>query len=171
MTKLVNASDELNKSYDKSNFDGVLKYIGDEFINEDRTVSLKSLHIIYGLGIRDRRYKYHLKERLIAKFGEKLMLRSPLNNNTSEIFVSSSCIDDIINVNNEVILKRAAKLLVDDTVEKFKETPLHPWPPTAGELSKDVWKPPTLHLSQLYSEMLKSCHKSRKDCLILLQRI
>ena len=139
----MNAADELKTScYEKGNFDGVVKIIEEEVIDGGRTVSLKCLHKTYALSVNDRRYKYYLKERLIAKFGDRIMFLSPLDDKATDIYVCYSSIDDIVKGNNEVILKRAAKILVNDTVEKFKNIPQPPWPPTSDELSKDCWKPP-----------------------------
>ena len=54
---------------------------------------------------------------------------------------------------------------MDDTVEKLKETQLPPWPPTAGELSKDCWKPPTsaiTFITALFGDTKKLSQKQKR---------
>ena len=84
-----------------------------------------------------------MKGRLNTRFEDSItILSSSSKRTTSEVVISSECIDKFITCTPNETLEKAANILVEDTLGKFMEIPEAPWPPNTEELSKESVKPP-----------------------------
>lgn len=129
-------------TYDKGNFEAVESCVAEDIVRLGMVVTLKHLHGLYGLGVGDSRYKSKLKDRLYKRFGDSITILYSQNKDPSEVVISSECIDRFITCTPDDTLEKAAKIIADDTLEKFKDYPEVSWPPSTEELSKESWKPP-----------------------------
>lgn len=104
-------------------------------------ITVKHLHLLYGLGVGDPRYSFKLKDRLYKRFGNSIIILSSKNDDSSEVVISKDCIDSFVTCTPDDTLEKAAMIIADDTYKKFKDRPKISWPPSTEELSKEEWKP------------------------------
>ena len=116
----------------------------DVVVKEERAVSIKCLHEIYGIGIGDCRYRKKSKDRILERFGDQLCFLTSSSNVAEIIVCSEYFTSDCVHYDYTNIVKRAAKILQKETLDKFKENPQPDWPPTSSELQSDKFNPQSL---------------------------
>ena len=138
----TSSSTKTAPAYDSGDFDAVKEIISNEVISLGKAVSMKNLHVVYGLSIEDTRYRSKLKQRIINLFGDKLLFLNPSVGN-GEVVVSAECLDGGSFCEQDVI-KKAANIIRDRILKKFKDVAELNWPPTTEELSSNARQPPDL---------------------------
>ena len=129
--------------YQKGDFEAVVKFIIDEIIGQERIVSMKELHSIYGLNVDDKRYRYKLKQQIESKFPNEICFLSPKNIKGPDFIASRSSVIENTHCSRDESIKLVAKYLKEDIVSHVETFPELSWPPSIDEITSDRRKPPT----------------------------
>lgn len=113
-------SNEKESSYDKGDFEKVKNLVSEEVISNGRVISMRVLHIAYGLNENDHRYRNKLKGRIQRQFGDKIIILPSMQNN-SEIIVSKELINQETLLNKDNQIKSVAKIIKDDIKEHYSQ--------------------------------------------------
>ena len=102
----------------------------------DTVVSMRFLHGLYKLNLKDTRNRNKFKTRICNKFSESLTFFTPPNNQ-SEVVISTSVLSEQCHLSDDSILRNVACHLRQDILNFVNQLPEPKWPPTPDELTSD----------------------------------
>ena len=137
----VVASDD---TQEKGDLDAIKDYINRCVISEEKAVSMKVLHEIYGIQGGDSRTRNKLKKRIESHFTNMLAFIAP-SHNVAEIVISKTVLDDTLahSSNVQTSIKNVALHLPQEIVDYCEKLIPQKWPPTIeGLIAEDNEPPP-----------------------------
>ena len=105
-----------------------------------------------------------MKNRLVTDFADTISFSKSHQGNMPEVVISTDMLTSTsFHHEPELTVQKAAYILRNATVEKFKDVTQPNWPPTAEELDDDQFKPPPILESFIKTLLTSSERKSRSN--------